>query len=105
MARILTTFTVLLCLHSPLQADWWSDNGDSAQAEDIDSGAQAETPTNNQIVRDARGQGQPSADSNAVVPMMYDNWGRPIAYGMPYGYGPAFGYGSGYVANPYPIRR
>lgn len=105
MFRPIIIFAVIgLLSMTPATADWWSDNGDSAPAEDIDAGAQPETSADDQIVKDAQGPGQPASNTPAQVPMMYDNWGRPIAYGMPYGYGPAFGYGMGYISAPRPVR-
>jgi len=82
---------------SPVSADWWSDNGDSANAQDIDSGAQSETTTDNDLVQDAQGPGQPQVDSSASTPIVYDGQGNPYVYGMPYGYGARFGYGYGYM--------
>lgn len=103
MLRTLTPYLILFALLVPLpaSADWWSDNGDSAGAEDIDSGAQSETTANDDLVKDAQGPGQPQNNPQNQTPMMYDAWGRPYAYGMPYGYGPGFGYGMGYMAGPY----
>jgi len=92
-------FSLLMAL--PVAADWWSDNGDSAGAEDIDSGATSETTANDDLVRDAQGPGQPQNNSQNQAPMIYDAWGRPYVYGMPYGYGPGFGYGMGYMAGTY----
>jgi len=103
MLRALTACLFIFLLTAmPVTADWWSDNGDSAGAEDIDAGAQAETSANDDLVRDAQGPGQPQSNAQPQVPMIYDAWGRPYVYGMPYGYGPTFGYGMGYVAGPYP---
>ena len=94
-------FAVSLFVAMPVPADWWSDNGDSAEVEDIDSGAKSETSANDDLVRDAQGPGQPQNNGQNQVPMIYDAWGRPYIYGMPYGYGPGFGYGMGYIAGPY----
>ncbi len=82
---------------APVSADWWSDNGDTANAQDIDSGAQPETTTDNDLVKDARGPGQPQVDSSSGAPVVYDARGNAYGYGMPYGYGPRFGYGYGYM--------
>ena len=104
MLRTLTPYLMALSLliALPVAADWWSDNGDSAGAEDIDSGAKSGTSTDDDLVRDARGPGQPQNNQQNQAPMVYDSWGRPYVYGMPYGYGPGFGYGMGYMAGPYP---
>lgn len=104
MLRHLPPYLLVLSLLAavPVSADWWSDNGDSAQAEDIDSGAKPETSANDDLVRDAQGPGQPENTQQNQAPMIYDAWGRPYVYGMPYGYGPGFGYGMGYLAGPYP---
>jgi len=104
MARRLYPYLLLLplVLTVPVSADWWSDNGDSANAEDIDADAKSETTANDDLVRDAQGPGQPQDRQQAQAPMVDDAWGRPYVYGMPYGYGPGFGYGMGYMAGPYP---
>jgi len=82
---------------SPVSADWWSDNGDTANAQDIDAGAQPETTADNDLVKDAQGPGQPQVDSSSSAPIVYDGQGTPYVYGMPYGYGASFGYGYGYM--------
>jgi hypothetical protein len=104
MSRLLYPLFVILALTVavPVSADWWSDNGDSANAEDIDADAKPETTANDDLVRDAQGPGQPQANQASQAPMIYDAWGRPYVYGMPYGYGPGFGYGMGYMSGPYP---
>lgn len=80
----------------PVSADWWSDNGDTANAQDIDAGAQSETTTDNDLVRDAQGPGQPQVDPSTGSPVMYNGGGNAYYYGMPYGWAPRFGYGYGY---------
>lgn len=104
MSRLLSSYLLVvgLIVTVPAVADWWSDNGDSASAEDIDSDAKPETSANDDLVRDAQGPGQPQSSQQTQTPMVYDAWGRPYVYGMPYGYGPGFGYGMGYMAGPYP---
>jgi hypothetical protein len=83
-------------------ADWWSDNDDNPDVQDIDAGAQAETDTDDDLLKNAVGPGQPQNDDQSPsTGVIYDAWGRPYAYGMPYGYGPAFGYGYGYISGPY----
>lgn len=81
-------------------ADWWSDNGDSADAQDIDAGARAETDTDADLLRNANGPGEPQDPPQPRVPVLYDGWGFAHPYGMPYGYGPYFGYGDGYIGGP-----
>ncbi len=104
MPRLLIPLVVVFtCLTAvPVSADWWSDNGDSANVNDIDADAKSETTANDDLVRDAQGPGQPQDNQAPQAPMIYDAWGRPYVYGMPYGYGPGFGYGMGYMAGPYP---
>ena len=83
-------------------ADWWSDNDDNPDVQDIDAGAQAETDTDDDLLKNAVGPGKPQNDDQSPsTGVIYDAWGRPYAYGMPYGYGPAFGYGYGYISGPY----
>lgn len=80
-----------------VSADWWSDNGDTANAQDIDAGAQSETTTDNDLVQDAQGPGQPQVDPSTGASVVYDGRGNAYAYGMPYGWAPRFGYGYGYM--------
>jgi hypothetical protein len=96
------SFLAVLILSAPMaEADWWSDNGDEADAQDIDSGAKSETSTDDDLIKDAQGPGQPQDDNSSQrTPVIYDAWGRPYGYGMPYGYGSSFGYGNGYISGP-----
>ena len=75
-------------------ADWWGDNGDSANAEDIDAGAQREETTNDDLVRDANGPGQPQNQTPSQNAPVYDGYGYPFAFGVPYGFSPLMGYGT-----------
>jgi hypothetical protein len=99
--RTISLLAVLLSAAPMVEADWWGDNGDTADVEDIDSGEKPETTTDDDLIRDAQGPGQPQDDNSSQrTPVIYDSWGRPYGYGMPYGYGYGFGYGNGYMAGP-----
>lgn len=100
-SRFLLVFLLVVPVLA-VQADWWSDQGDSAPNEDIDSGARSETTADQDLVNDAQGPGQPQDSNQNSTHTLYDPWGRPYTYGMPYGYGPWMGYGMGYMAGPYP---
>lgn len=99
--RLVLIVTLSIASFGQTRADFWSDTGDSASSEDIDSGARSETTTDQDLVNDAQGPGQPQDAPQSQVPTLYDPWGRPYVYGMPYGYGPGMGYGMGYFAGPY----
>lgn len=100
--KTLKITALLLLLTSPFcpaHGDWWSDNGDTANVEDIDSGAQPETNTDDDLMKNSVGPGQPQ-NPPPQAPIVYDGRGYGYAYGMPYGYGPGFGYGYGYISGP-----
>lgn len=89
-----TIWPMLLCVlfaHPMLVA---ADDGDGAELQDIDAGAQSETSDDDDIMRSSNGPGQPQQDPVLTV---YDRNGYPSVYGYPYGYGYPFGYGYGYV--------
>lgn len=100
-SSLLAVWILLASLSGTALGDWWSDNGDSADSSDIDSGARSETTTDQDLINDAKGPGQPQDDPGNQTHVLYDPWGRPYTYGMPYGYGPWMGYGTGYMAGPY----
>ena len=102
---LMASLIIGLCVQSPWSAaDWWSDNDDNPDVQDIDAGAKPETSTDDDLVRNAVGPGQPQNDDQSPsTGVIYDAWGRPYAYGMPYGYGPGFGYGYGYMVGPYDV--
>ena len=102
---LMASLIIGLTVQSPWSAaDWWSDNDDNADVQDIDAGAKPETSADDDLVRNAVGPGQPQNDDQSPsTGVIYDAWGRPYAYGMPYGYGPGFGYGYGYMSGPYDV--
>ena len=100
-----------LLVFEPSMSVWGED---MTELEDIDAGAQSETTTDDDILRNAVGPGQPQNNQYYNYPLIYDYYGYPLiydqrgypySYTMPYGYGPYFGYGYGYLFGPIVISR
>lgn len=96
MPRMMHVWLVFFCL-TATQPPWvLADEDDTSEVEDIDAGARSETDTDDSIVRDAVGPGQPQ-DPQPTVPTVYDGYGNAYIYGYPYGYSYPYSYGSGYM--------